>query len=51
MMNPSENNQSPHTHTQTKKFFFFLNILEIIQNTIEVYGKKFKVKCTKHKPM
>ena len=45
-----KNNQSPHTHIQTKKnFFFFLNILKIFQNTIEVYGKKFKVKCTKLK--
>ena len=39
------------THIQTKKKkFFFLNILKIFQNTIEVYGKIFKVECTKHKP-
>ena len=39
-----------HTHIQTKKRIFFLNILKIFHNTIEVYEKKFKVECTKHKP-
>ena len=47
-----KNNQSSHTHIQTpKKNFFFLNILKIFQNTIEVYEKIFKVECTKHKPI
>ena len=43
--------KSTHTHIQTKKKFFFLNILKIFQNTIEVYEKIFKVECTKHKPI
>ena len=48
-----KNNQSSHTHTfkPQKKIFFFLNILKIFHNTIEVYGKIFKVECTKHKPV
>ena len=46
-----KNNQSSHTHIQTPKKFFFLNILKIFQNTIEVYEKIFKVECTKHKPI
>ena len=41
-----------HTHIQTKKKnFFFLNILKIFHITIEVYGKIFKVECTKYKPI
>ena len=48
-----KNNQSSHTHTfkPPQKFFFFLNILKIFHNTIEVYEKIFKVECTKHKPV
>ena len=48
-----KNNQSSHTHIQTKKkkIFFFFKYFKKFHNTIEVYGKIFKVECTKHKPV
>ena len=43
----TEKYQSPHSLTQGEKHF--LNILKIFQITIEVYGKKIKWECIKHK--